>query len=99
MRRRPAPRPFAPAVDRVASSVMPRTLLAEVQRVWPMAAGPQLAAVATPVSERDGVVRVRCGSAVWAQQLDLLGPRVVEALNSELGRRAVTGLRADARPT
>ena len=98
MRRRNAPRPFAPAVERVATSVMPRTLIAEVQRVWPAAAGPQLAAVATPVSAHDGVVRVRCGSGVWAQQLDLLAPRVVEALNRELGREAVTGLRADARP-
>ena len=98
MRRRRAPRSFAPALDRAAAAVMPRTLLAEVQKAWPAAAGPRLAAVATPVSERDGVVRVRCGSAVWAQQLDLLGPTVVEALNRELGRTAVSGLRADARP-
>jgi predicted nucleic acid-binding Zn ribbon protein len=82
----------------MAATVMPKTLLAEVQKAWPAAAGPQLAAVATPVSERDGVVRVRCGSAVWAQQLDLLSPQVVDAINSELGRPAVTGLRADARP-
>ncbi len=98
MRRRPAPRSFAPALDRAAAAVMPKTLLAEVQRVWPAAAGPQLAAVATPVSERDGVLRVRCGSAVWAQQLDLLGPTIVEAVNTQLGRPAVRGLRTDARP-
>lgn len=98
MRRRPAPRPFAPAVERVAGAVMPRTLLAEVQRVWPEATGPALAAAATPVSERSGVVRVACESAVWAQQLALLAPQVVEALNDHLGRPAVKGLRADARP-
>ena len=98
MKRRNAPRAFGPAVERAAAAVMPRTLLAEVQRVWPAAAGPALAAAATPVSERDGVVRVRCGSGVWAQQLDLLSPTVVEALNRELGRPAVRGLRTDARP-
>lgn len=98
MRRRPAPRTLAPALERVADSVMPATLLAEVQKVWPEAAGPVLAAVARPHSERGGTVVVRCGSSVWAQELDLLGPRVVEALNTALGRRAVTGLRADARP-
>lgn len=98
MRRRPAPRSFVPALERVAADVMPQTLLAEVQKVWPDAAGPALAAVATPVSERAGTVFVRCGSAVWAQELDLLGPRVVEALNRALGRPAVTRLRADARP-
>jgi predicted nucleic acid-binding Zn ribbon protein len=98
MRRRPAARSFAPALERAAEAVMPKTLLAEVQRVWPAAAGPRLAEVATPVSEHAGVIRVRCGSAVWAQQLDLLGPTVVEAVNRELGRPAVSGLRADARP-
>ncbi len=99
MKRRRAPRAFGPAVERAAAAVMPKTLIAEVQRVWPAAAGPALAAAATPVSEHAGVVRVRCGSGVWAQQLDLLSPQVVEALNRELGRQAVTGLRADARPT
>lgn len=98
MRRRPAPRAFAPALERVADDVMPATLLAEVQKVWPEAAGPRLAAAATPHSERAGTVVVRCGSAVWAQELDLLGPHVVAALNTALGRPAVTRLRADARP-
>jgi len=98
MRRRPAPRAFAPALGRVADALMPKTLLAEVQRAWPAAAGPALEAVAVPHAERAGVVTVRCGSAVWAQELDLLGPRVVQALNRELGRSAVTGLRTDARP-
>ncbi len=98
MRRRSAPRPFGPALVRAADAVMPPTLLAEVQRAWPAAAGPTLADIATPQSERGGVVTVRCGSGVWAQELDLLSPRVVAALNAQLGRRAVTGLRADARP-
>lgn len=98
MKRRRAPRAFGPAVERAAAAVMPKTLIAEVQAVWPAAAGPALAAAATPVSERDGVVSVRCGSAVWAQQLDLLSPQVVAAVNRELGRPAVRGLRADARP-
>jgi predicted nucleic acid-binding Zn ribbon protein len=78
--------------------VMPQTLLAEVQRAWPAVAGAQLAAVAEPVSERDGVVTVACGSAVWAQELDLLSERVVTALNDRLGRPAVHRLRALATP-
>ena len=98
MRRRRMPSSFAPSLERAADAVMPATLLAEVQRVWPEAAGPALAAVATPFAERGGTVSVRCGSAVWAQELDLLGPRVVEALNTALGRPAVTRVRADARP-
>jgi predicted nucleic acid-binding Zn ribbon protein len=98
MARRLGPRPFAPALERVADRLMPATLLAEVQRAWPAAAGSVLAGAAQPVSERDGVVTVACGSAVWAQELDLLSERVVGALNEQLGRPAVRRLRAVATP-
>jgi predicted nucleic acid-binding Zn ribbon protein len=98
MPRRAAVRPFGPALARVADRVMPATLLAEVQRAWPAAAGAALARVAEPVAERDGVVTVACGSGVWAQELDLLSERVVAALNEHLGRPAVRRLRAVAAP-
>lgn len=98
MRRRSSPRPIAPALERVADAVMPPTLLAEVQRAWPAAAGAALAAAAEPVSERAGVVTVACGSAVWAQELDLMSERVVAAVNEQLGREAVRRLRAVATP-
>ena len=98
MRRRPGPRPLSGAFDRVADDLMPQTLLAEVQRAWPAVVGPGLAQVAAPVAEKEGVVRIACGSAVWAQELDLMGARVVEALNEALGRPAVVRLRAEARP-
>jgi predicted nucleic acid-binding Zn ribbon protein len=97
MRRRPAPRSLSIAFERVADDVMPQTLLAEVQRVWPAVVGAGLAEVATPVAEKEGVVRVACGSAVWAQELELMGARVVAALNEALGREAVVRLRAEAR--
>jgi len=97
LKRRLAPPPFAPALDRVADAVMPATLLAEVQRVWPDVTGPAFAR-AVPHSERAGEVVVRCGSGVLANEIDLLGPHVVEALNRALGRPAVTRVRGDARP-
>ena len=97
MRRR-GPRPLAIALDRTADRLMPATLIAEVQRAWPQAAGPALSAAAQPVSERDGVVTVACAASVWAQELDLLSERVVEALNGTLGRPAVRRLRVVATP-
>ena len=97
MRRR-APRPVGAALDGVTATLAPATLLAEVQRVWPAAAGDAFAQASEPVSERDGVVTVACASAVWAQELDLLSERVLERLEAELGRRAVRRLRAQARP-
>jgi predicted nucleic acid-binding Zn ribbon protein len=96
--RRAAPRPAAAAMERIAAQLAPATLLAEVQRVWPHAAGEAFAAQSEPVAERDGVVTVACSSAVWAQELDLLSELVLERLNERLGRRAVTNLRPQARP-
>lgn len=94
MRRR-APRPLAVALDRLVGDLAPATLLAEVQRAWPKVAGDLFENAADPVAERDGVVRVACRSAVYAQELELLSERVVAALNDHLGRPAVTRLRCE----
>ena len=91
--RRTAPRPVSAALDRFTAELAPATLLAEVQRVWPAAAGDAFAAASEPVSERAGVVTVACESAVWAQELDLLSERVLERLNGQLGRGRVERLR------
>jgi predicted nucleic acid-binding Zn ribbon protein len=96
--RRAGPRPLATALDRLTAELAPATLLAEVQREWPAAAGDAFAAQSEPVAERGGVITVACASAVWAQELDLLSERVVERLNEGLGRQAVRGLRPQARP-
>ena len=97
MRRR-GPRPVGLALDAVTGALAPATVLAEVQRVWPQVAGERFARFAQPVAERDGVVTVACESAVWAQELDLLSERVVEAVNEAIGRPAVRRLRPQAAP-
>jgi predicted nucleic acid-binding Zn ribbon protein len=97
MRRR-GPRPVGLALDRFTEAIAPATLLAEVQRAWPRAAGDAFADAAEPVAERDGVVTVACVSAVWAQELELLSERVVAALNEAIGRPAVRRLRPQAAP-
>ena len=63
----------------------PAGLLARVQASWPELAGPAVAAEAEPVSERAGTVTIACRSAVWAQELELLGPDLIERLNGALG--------------
>jgi predicted nucleic acid-binding Zn ribbon protein len=80
----------------LTDSLAPATLLAEVQRAWPAAAGDAFARACEPVSERDGTVVVTCSSAVWAQELDLLAEPVLERLNGALGRPAVKRLRTRA---
>lgn len=64
----------------------PATLLAAVQLAWPEVAGPGIAAEATPVAEREGVVTIACHSAVWAQELDLMASELLRRLNEAVGR-------------
>ncbi len=81
------------ALESVTARIAPATLLAEIQMVWPEVAGAAFASAGQPTAERDGVVTIACVSGVWAQELDLMSERVVEALNARLGRLAVTRLR------
>lgn len=92
MKRR-SPRPLGEALGALQASLAPATLLAEVQRAWPAVAGEAIAREAAPVSERSGTVTIACAAAVWAQELDLMGPMLVEKLNAAIGRPAVQKLR------
>jgi predicted nucleic acid-binding Zn ribbon protein len=91
--RRTGPRPLGQALDALTARLAPPTLLAEVQRAWPAAAGTLFAERAQPVRERDGTVTVACAEAVLANELDLLSEHVRERLNDALGRPAVKALR------
>jgi predicted nucleic acid-binding Zn ribbon protein len=90
--RRLAPRPLRAALDGVLKRAEPATLLARVQSAWPAAAGTGLSDSATPVAERDGVVTLACESAVWANELELLAPDLLERLNDALGEGRSTAL-------
>jgi predicted nucleic acid-binding Zn ribbon protein len=91
--RRREPRPIAEAVMRVAQQTAPATTIARVQGCWEAVAGPLVAEEAQPLSERGGVVTVACRSAVWANELELLSPDLLERLNEALGRPLVSSLR------
>jgi predicted nucleic acid-binding Zn ribbon protein len=82
--RRLAPRPLATALAGAIGAARPAGLLAAVQSAWGEVAGPALAAAATPRSERDGTITVRCESGVWAQELELLAPDLIAGLNERL---------------
>jgi predicted nucleic acid-binding Zn ribbon protein len=97
MRRR-EPRTLAAAVDSLVRELAPRTLLADVQRVWPEAVGGAVAAEAVPAAERDGVLVVSCSSSVWAHELDLMAPQLIDRLNQVLDGPRVARLRCRATP-
>jgi predicted nucleic acid-binding Zn ribbon protein len=92
MRRR-APRPLAEALAGFTATLAPPTTLARVQGSWADVVGAALAGECQPVSERDGVVTVACRSAVWAQELSMMAPDLLERLNGALGGAALAELR------
>jgi len=93
MSHRRAPRSASAAIRAARDRAAPRTGLAAVQGVWAQAVGEQLAAVATPVSERSGTLTIECADTVWAQELDLMQAQLLERLREELGETAPTALR------
>ena len=91
--RRTGPRPLTHALDALTAQLAPPTLLAEVQRAWPQAAGALFADRARPVREGEGTVTVACTEAVLANELQLMSELVRERLNDAIGRPAVKALR------
>jgi predicted nucleic acid-binding Zn ribbon protein len=89
------PRTLADVLPVLRSRLAPVTLLADVQTRWPEVAGDEIAWEAQPVSERAGVVTVRCSSAVWASELSMMSTRLLELLNEgrPAGAPAVAELR------
>jgi predicted nucleic acid-binding Zn ribbon protein len=74
----------------LTAALAPATTLARVQGCWAHAVGEAISGEARPVAERDGTVTVACSSSVWAQELELLGPELVDRLNEALGTHADT---------
>lgn len=78
--------------DAVAGAA-PDTPLARIQALWAEVAGSAIAAESAPSAEREGVVTVECSGSVWAQELTLLAPELVERLNARLGGPKLRSLR------
>jgi predicted nucleic acid-binding Zn ribbon protein len=60
--------------------------------------GEAVAREAAPVAERSGTLTVACSSSVWAHELDLMSPQLIERLNGALDRSAIERLRCRATP-
>lgn len=90
---------MALALDQIRDDLAPQSLLADVQRAWHTAVGPTIAQEAQPTAERAGVVTVSCSASVWAQELDLMAPTILERLNRLLDSGQVSRLRCVALPS
>lgn len=93
MSRRRAPREAAAAFRAARDLAAPQTGLATVQGAWDEAVGPQLAAVASPVSERAGTLTIEVSDSVWAQELDLMQDALLARLREALGESAPQALK------
>ena len=93
MTRRRTPRPASAALRAALEEAAPKTRLARVQASWSATVGERIAAVAQPVSERDGEVLVTCSDPVWAQELDLMQGSLLEQLRGRLGDEVPRSLR------
>ncbi|MDQ2760437.1 MAG: DUF721 domain-containing protein [Actinomycetota bacterium] len=86
------------AIESVLEELAPQTLLAAAQGAWPQAVGATIASEAQPTAERGGVLTISCTASVWAQELDLMGPAILERLNALLRCGQVSRLRCVAVP-
>jgi predicted nucleic acid-binding Zn ribbon protein len=93
---RTAPRPLGIAVASLRDELAPATPLSEVQTVWPAVVGAAIAAEATPTAERGGVLTVSCSASVWAQELTLMAPQIIERLNGQISFTQIVRLRCVA---
>jgi len=93
MSRRRVPRPASTAFRAALQHAAPKTRLAAVQSVWEEVVGESLAAAASPVSEREGVVTIACLDTVWVQELDLMQEQLQKGLRERLGKDAPRSLR------
>ncbi len=64
-----------------------------IWQAWPGAVGPEIAARTELQHFRDGQLIVAVSSAPWAQQLTLMAPQLLAALNEKIGKELVTSLR------
>jgi predicted nucleic acid-binding Zn ribbon protein len=89
------PRTLADVLPALRTRLAPVTVLAGVQGRWVEVAGAEIAREAEPVSERAGVVTVRCSSSVWASELSMMSARLLRSLNDgrPQGSPEVVGLR------
>jgi predicted nucleic acid-binding Zn ribbon protein len=86
------------AIEQLRDELAPETVLADAQLAWREAVGEVIAAQAKPTSERGGVLTVSCSASVWAQELDLMSPDILERLNKRLRGAPLTRLRCVSTP-
>ncbi|WP_320668509.1 DUF721 domain-containing protein [Patulibacter defluvii] len=96
-RRRSTPRPAGELLGSLLDGLAPADDgLARVQRAWPAAVGPAVAAAGRPVALVDGVLHVACEDATWAHELQLMAPQLLERLAGRIDGPPIVAIRTRA---
>jgi predicted nucleic acid-binding Zn ribbon protein len=76
------------------SGIAKRIGQAHVVPDWPKLVGPQIAAVTAPTSVSvDGTLWVQVTTNAWMNELSLMEPQLLRALNSPVGRTPIRRIR------
>jgi len=76
------------------SGIAERVEQARLIPEWPKLVGPQIAAVTEPTSiAADGTMFVRVTTNAWMNELSLMEPELLRALNGKEGRPAIRRIR------
>jgi predicted nucleic acid-binding Zn ribbon protein len=98
-RRRSTPHSAAAGLESLLDDLAPEDAgdvgLARLQRAWPGAVGPAIAAAGRPVAFVDGTLHVACDDATWAHELELLQASLLGRLRAA-GVHDVTAIRPRA---
>ena len=82
--RSPDPRSLGQAISDFRTDISPASRVASVQAVWNEVVGERLSAVTEVIEEREGTVLIECKSSVWAQELEMMAPRIIARLDGAM---------------
>lgn len=89
------PSPMAKVLDQLLRNLGIERRVKEHMAItlWQEAVGAQIAAVATPMRVRDGILFVRVGSSVWRNELLFHKGMIIAKLNRLIGKSVVEDIR------
>lgn len=95
MRRRQleAPEPLEMVLDRAGENRFAKRQLPVPLALWRAAVGPRIADRARPIALERGVLVIKATTSVWANELSMLAPKILEKLAESLPNLAVKSLR------
>ena len=92
-RRLDSPEPLDTVLDRAGENRFAKRQLPVPLAVWRAAVGPRIADRARPIALERGVLVVKVTTSVWANELSMLAPKILEKLAQSLPNLAVKSLR------